>query len=96
MQDQRDFEKNLARTGEYITAAAAAITRLDMSAVTLRRVLADEAFNEEGEKLELTHLRSTVEVVLESIDLCLGQHGWVCKQYETTASLASAVEEDSG
>ena len=96
MDYKEQYEKAMESRGEYITVAAAAITRLDMSAVTLRRVLADEAFDEEGEKLELTYLRSTVEVVLEAIDLCLAQHGWVCKQYETSASLASAVEEDSG
>jgi len=81
---------------DYITAAAAAITRLDMAATTLRRVLEEESFGEDGEKLELTYLRATVEVVLEGIDLCLEQYGWVTKKYEPTASLASAMEEDIG
>jgi len=79
---------------DYISAAAAAITRLDMAAATLRRVLEEETLGEEGEKLELTYLRATVEVVLEGIDRCLSEHGWVTKNYEPAASLASAMEAD--
>ncbi len=81
---------------DYITAAAAAMTRLDMAATTLRRVLGDAELGEEGEKLALTYIKATVEVVLERIDLCLEEHGWVTRQFDPAASLAKAVEETNG
>lgn len=81
---------------DYITAAAAAMTRLDMAATTLRRVLGDAELGEEGEKLDLTYIKATVEVVLEGIDLCLEEHGWVSRQFHPAASLAKAVEETNG
>ena len=90
--NQEEREANLAKETEYVKAAAAAITRLDMAATTLRRALGDEELGEEGEKLALTHIKATVEVVLERIDLCLEEHGWVARQFHPAASLAEAVE----
>ena len=94
--NQEEWEANLAKQMEYVKAAAAAITRLDMAATTLRRALGDRELGEEGEKLALTYIKATVEVVLEGIDLCLEEHGWVIREFDPAASLAKAVEETNG
>ena len=93
---RKAYESLLESRGEYITAAAAAITRLDMAATALRRALGDEELGEEGEKLDLTYIKATVEVALEGIDLCLEEHGWVIREFDPAASLAKAVEETNG